>query len=274
MKIRILIGLLATLFANSLVFAENDFLSNREKEFLVNLSRQTLYWYLKDGTVPSVDEEDLTENIKSNRTCFVSLYSRNSGLRGCIGLFSSKEPLYKNVIDRTIAATEDPRFVDDPVTYNELKDIKLEISVLTDPVELKFSSLQDLLDKLQPFKDGVIITTKYGSSTYLPQVWEQLPDKKDFLSNLCHKHGAPSNYWETNWRDIKIQIYKAIVFGEETYGRRVIRKNGAVVGERGAYLLGTVKPLKEGLYYGGYKVNKGTKLMPGTIVSADSDITE
>ncbi len=128
--------------------------------------------------------------------------------------------------------------------------------------------------KLRPLKDGVIITTKYGSSTYLPQVWEQLPDKKDFLSNLCHKHGAPSDYWETDWKNMTVQTYEAIVFGEEVYGRRVVGKNGAIVGEKGAYLLGAVKPLKEGLYYGGYKANKGTKLMPGAIVTSDSDIIE
>lgn len=261
-------------FNASLVFAE-DFLNNREKEFLVNLSRQTLYWYLQDYTIPTADQSDLTDNLKTKKACFVSLYNKDTGLRGCMGLFLPEEPLYKNVIDRTIAAaTKDPRFLSNPVTYSELKDIKLEISVLTEPKDLKFSSPQDLLDKLTPFKDGVIITTKYGSSTYLPQVWEQLPDKKDFLSNLCQKHGAPPAYWETNWKDMTVQTYEAVVFGEEVYGRRVIGKNGAIVGKKGAYLLGAVKPLKEGLYYGGCKANRGTKLMPGTIVSSDSDIIE
>lgn len=268
--------LLGVLFlSTSLNFAEEDYLTDREKEFLVNLSRQTLYWYFKDATIPSVDQADLTNNLKLNRACFVSLYNKYTGLRGCMGSFSSAEPLYKNVIGRTIAAaTEDPRFLDNPITYDELKDIKLEISVLTEPKQLKFDSPQDLLTKLRPLKDGVIITTRYGSSTYLPQVWEQLPGKRDFLSNLCHKHGAPPDYWETNWKNMTVQIYEAIVFGEEAYGRKVIGKNGAIVGEKGAYLLGAVKPLKEGLYYGGYKADKGTELAPGTIVTSDSDIIE
>jgi len=261
------------LFLNTLSFAGEYSLSDREKEFLVNLSRQTLYWYLKDGTIPSIDQNILTESTKSNKSCFVTLEKKNIGLRGCMGVFGSREPLYKNVIDRTVAAaTKDPRF--SPVTYDELKDIKLEVSVLTEPTNLSFDSPEDLLNKLQPLKDGVIITTKYGSSTYLPQVWAQLPDKKEFLSNLCVKHGAPANYWQTNWKDITVQTYNAIVFGEEVYGRIVIGKKGAIVGEKGAYLLGAVKPLKEGLYFGGYKANKGTKLMPGAIVSADSDIIE
>jgi AmmeMemoRadiSam system protein A len=260
-------------FLNFTGFTKENTLTDREKEFLVNLSRQTLYWYLKYGEIPSVDKEILTDNIKSKKACFVTLYKKGVGLRGCMGLFFPKEPLYKNVIDRTIAAaTKDPRFK--PVKYGELKDIKLEISVLTDPVTLKFNSPQELLDKLQPLRDGVIIITKYGSSTYLPQVWKQLPNKRDFLSNLCVKQGAPYDYWETNFGDITVQTYQAIVFGEEIYGRIVVGKKGAIVGEKGAFLIGTVKPLKEDFYYGGYKINKGVKLMPGTILTPDSDIVE
>lgn len=273
MKTKLIIILLAIFCLSYRAFAEEFSLNGKEKEFLVNLSRQTLYWFLKDETIPSVDEQDLTENIKLKKACFVTLYKKGVGLRGCVGLFYPKESLYKNIIDRTIAAAvKDERF--DPVQYGELKDIKLDISVLTDPVSLTFNSPQDLLNKLQPLRDGVIIVTKYGSSTYLPQVWEQLPDKKQFLSNLCIKHGAPGNYWETNWKDMTVQTYQAIVFGEETYGRVVVGKNGAIVGEKGAYLIGAVKPLKEGLYYGDNKATKGTKLIPGAIVSSDSDIIE
>ncbi len=270
----LLSSVIISLNSLSISIAQKDFLIEKEKELLINLSRQTLYWYLKDGTIPTIDKEVLTENIVSKKSCFVTLHGRNNVLRGCMGLFFSKEPLYKNVIDRTIDATKDPRFIDNPVTYKELKNIKLEISVLTEPISLTFNSPQQLLDKLEPLKDGVIMETKYGSSTYLPQIWEQLPDKREFLSNLCIKHGAPANYWETNFKEIGVKTYQAIVFGEETYGRRVIGKNGALVGEKGAYLLGAVKPLKEGLYYGGYKANKGTRLMPGAIVTSDSDIIE
>jgi len=264
----------ALYFFSHLAFAAEDRLTDREKAFLVNLSRQTLYYHLKDGTVPYVDEKVLTDNLKSKKCCFVTLDKKNSGLRGCMGLFESQEQLYKNVIDRTIAAaTKDPRFT--PVTYDELKDIKLEISVLTEPINLPFSSPEDLMNKLQPLKDGVIITTKYGSSTYLPQVWEQLPDKKDFLSSLCMKHGAPPDYWETNYKDMTVQTYQAIVFGEEVYGTIVVGKKGAVVGEKGAYMLGAVMPLKDGLYSGdNNKVVKGTKLLPGTFVTSDSDIIQ
>lgn len=267
--------ILFILITTSVAYANNDFLSDREKEFLVNLSRQTLYWYLRYDEMPVVSQNELTEDLKLKKACFVSLHNKDLGLRGCMGMFPPiNEPLFQNVINRTIDAVKDPRFRTNPLNYNELKDIKLEISILTDPVYLKFNSPQELLNKLQPNNDGVILTTKFGSSTYLPQVWQQLPDKKEFLTNLCLKQGAPPNFWQTNFKDIKIQIYQAVVFGEELYGRKIVGKNGAVVGENGAFLLGHVKVLKEDLYYGGYKVGKGTKLMPGTIVTSDSDIIE
>lgn len=248
-------------------------LSDRDKEYLVNLARQTLYWYLKDGTIPSVDETILSKSLLQKRDCFVTLDKRGIGLRGCMGIFNSNKPLYQNVIDRAIAAaTQDPRFL--PVKYEELKDIKLEISVLTEPEELKFNSPEDLIAKLRPMKDGVILETRYGSSTYLPQVWEQLPDKEVFLTELCKKHGAPGDIWRTEYKHIKVFVYEAIVFGEEVYGRRVIGKNGAVVGKGGAVLLGAVAPLREGYIYGGYRVNEGAFLAPGAIVSVDSDIIE
>jgi AmmeMemoRadiSam system protein A len=188
-----------------------------EKEYLLNLARQTLDCYLKNGTIPKVNVEGLTEGLKQERVCFLTLTKKGYGLRGCMGLFKSRAPLYENVIDRAIAAaTKDPRFP--PVSYDELKDIKIEISILTAPEELRFNSAQELLSKLKPAKHGVIIYTPYGSSTYLPQVWEQLPDKRLFLSYLCRKHGAPPDYWKTNYKNIRVQVYYAIVFSEETYG--------------------------------------------------------
>ena len=127
--------------------------------------------------------------------------------------------LYQNVMNRAVtAATRDPRFP--KVTLDELKNIKIEISVLTEPKQLNFSSPDDLLSKLQPLIHGVILQTPYGSSTYLPQVWEQLPDKQEFLSRLCQKHGAPYHLWKTDHKKIKISTYQAIVFGEEKFGGR------------------------------------------------------
>lgn len=267
-----LIFLLVTCCLSEGITQDNS-LTNRDKEYLINLARQTLYWYLKDSTIPKPDENTLNENLRQKRACFVTLNKRRSGLRGCMGLFERQRALYENVIDRTIAAaTGDPRFP--KVKYDELNDIKVEISVLTEPKELRFDSPKDLLAKLRPLEDGVILRTRYGASTYLPQVWKQLPNKEEFMSRLSEKQLAPPDIWRTDYKNIKVWTYQAIVFGEEVYGRRVIGKNGAIVGKKGAYLLGAVAPLPEGLYYGGYKVDEGTKLAPAAIVASDSDIIE
>jgi AmmeMemoRadiSam system protein A len=257
----------------SVVSAQDKSLTDREKQYLINLARQTLYWYLKDGTIPQPDESTLTDGLRQGRGCFVTLYKRVSGLKGCIGIFGGERPLYANVIDRSIAAaTKDTRFR--RVMYDELKDIKIEISVLTEPKELQFDSAKDLLAKLRPGIDGVYLITRYGQSTFIPQVWESLPDKKDFLSALCEKHRAPADTWQKDYKNITVFTYQAIVLSEEVYGRRVVGKHGAVVGKQGATILGAVNPLPEDVHYGGYKVGEGVTLEPGTIVSPDSDITE
>ncbi len=236
-------------------------LSDKNKTFLLNLSRQTLYWYLKDGSLPKPEKSTLDSYLLKNQTCFVTLDKKGLGLRGCMG-FGQKSTLYENVIDRTIAAaTKDPRF--NKVTYNELKDIKLEISVLTEAKPLHFSSSKDLLAKLRPGIDGVILYTQFGASTYLPQVWDHFKTKEEFLSNLCRKHGAPMDTWEKNSKNVKVETYQAIVFGEESYGRRVVGPKGGVVGKNGAVIFGTENPLK-----------KGTQLNPGTIVTAESDVKD
>ncbi len=275
MKIKILIMFMCCLWlalcCPSLGSAQDNGLTDADKAYLINLARQTLYWYLKDGTMPTPDEGLLTEGLKQRRGCFVTLYKRNVGLRGCVGIFGSERPLYANVIDRAIAAAlYDRRFP--MVKYDELKDIKIEISVLTEPQELLFDSPDDLLAKLRPHHDGVILATRYGESTFIPQVWENVPDKEEFLSELCAKHLAPRDTWKRDYKNIRVFTYQAIVMSEDVYGRRVIGKNGAVVGKKGATVLGVVKPGSS--RSAGYKATEGTELAPGTIVTPDSDITE
>ncbi len=252
-------------------FSQEDKYSAEEKQYMLNLSRQTLYWYLKWKRIPQVSPEELTENLKENRPCFVTLTKRGYGLWGCIGMFEFNSPLYANIISRTIAvATQDFRFPR-PVRPEELKDILIEISILTEPQELNFNSPQDLLEKLRPGIDGVILYTPYGSSTYLPQVWEQLPDKALFLSSLCQKHGAPADYWEKSYKNIRIEVYRAIHFQEEEYGRKVVGPYGAVVGKGGAKLLGKVS-LKERAKE--VFLEEGAELIPASIVTEDSHTIE
>ncbi|MBT3312269.1 MAG: AmmeMemoRadiSam system protein A [Desulfobacterales bacterium] len=252
------------------ISAQDSFLTQNDKEFLLNLSRQTLYWYIKDDTIPEVDKSVIGNSLQEKLSCFVTLDKKGTGLRGCIGHFDRKRPLYENIISRTIAAaTQDPRF--DKVKYEELRDIKIEISVLTKPHKLSFESSKDLLAKLRPYVDGVILETKYGSSTYLPQVWEQIPDKEQFLSYLCRKHGAPDFTWKYDYENIKVSTYQAIVFGEEIYGRKVVGKKGAVVGKNGASVIGSAASFGK-RHIRNETFEESAILDPGTIVSPESDI--
>jgi len=245
-------------------------LSDRDKEILVALARQTLQWHVLEKKAPSPDPKTMPKSVLEKLGCFVTLDKKVTGLRGCIGIFERKDPLYKNVISRTIAAaSQDPRFP--AVKPDELKDIKLEISVLTAPSPLTFDSPKDLLAKLRPLIHGVILETPYGGSTYLPQVWEQIPDKEDFLSHLCRKHGAPMDFWRRDPKRLRVLVYEAIVLGEEDFGRKVVGSKGGAVGEGGAVLVGFPGPFPKGLSPGD-KLEAGTALVPGMILTADSHI--
>ena len=142
---------------------------------------------------------------------FVSLKMHNR-LRGCIGTLSAREPLTEGAaIYAEHAAFHDPRFP--ALTANELDRISIEVSVLTPPRPLAFSDAEDLLAKLRPGCDGVILRKGGSSATFLPQVWEQLPQAEDFLSQLCLKAGLAQNAWRTE--RLSIETYQVQYFSEK-----------------------------------------------------------
>ena len=194
----------------SYVFYKDNALSKEEQGYITTLARETLESYLKNGKKPEIDENTLPIKLTEKKGCFVTL-KKDSQLRGCIGHIFAQKPLYQCVIDNSIsAAVRDSRF--SPVAYSELEDIHIEVSILSTPQPLEFSSSEDILDKLTPLEDGVVINYGSHKSTYLPQVWEQLPDKVEFLTSLCKKGGAPGDCWKNE--NVRIETYGAQVFGE------------------------------------------------------------
>jgi AmmeMemoRadiSam system protein A len=109
------------------------------------------------------------------------------------------------------AAFHDPRFP--PVTAEELEAIDIEISVLTVPEELTFNDGEDLKGQLEPDVHGVILSSGLRRSTFLPQVWKQLPETEAFLQHLCVKGGMPGNAWQDP--ETKVQVYRVEAFGEK-----------------------------------------------------------
>jgi AmmeMemoRadiSam system protein A len=125
--------------------------------------------------------------LKENGAAFITLNKEpNEQLRGCIGSLQSYRPLYKDIIaNAQAAAFHDPRFK--PLAQKELNDIKIEVSILSEPKPLSYKDINDLQEKITPFKDGVVLKYKTYQATYLPQVWEHLPKFNDFFHSLCMK---------------------------------------------------------------------------------------
>lgn len=178
------------------------------KTFLLNLARQSLEACVKGKPMPKpLNPPEIT---KKNQGCFVTL-TKSGNLRGCIGYIEGIKPLFEAVIDNAKnAAQSDPRFPE--VTPDELSGIRVEISVLTPPEPLDYKDPRDLLNKLVPGRDGVILQSGFHQSTYLPQVWEHFADNKvDFLEELSVKGGMSRDGWKT----ASVKRYRAIHFQEK-----------------------------------------------------------
>jgi hypothetical protein len=170
-------------------------LSPEDGEILLELAERTVTEVVTYGRQPSVAVAEVPESLTRRRACFVTL-SKNGELRGCIGSIFPQEVLCRAVIDRArAAATEDPRFP--RVRPEELDELEIAVSVLTIPKRLAFQSPEDLLAKLRPHTDGVVLAVGRQQATYLPQVWEQLPDPEEFLRHLSQKAGLPADGWKS-----------------------------------------------------------------------------
>lgn len=148
---------------------------------------------------------------------FVTLTSGRApggALRGCIGSLEARRPLRADVEANAVAAAlHDPRFA--PLTARELDDTVVEVSVLSAPAALPAADEAELLARLRPGIDGVVLSACGRRATFLPQVWEQLPDPADFLARLRRKAGLPADYWG---RDVIVETYTVTAWQEAAPG--------------------------------------------------------
>lgn len=213
-------------------------MNQQNKEYLLQLSRRTLEKYFQNKGILNVEEDDLDNSLKEKKGVFVTLW-KNQSLRGCIGSLEGTKPIFEGVIENTLAsALYDPRF--SPLSKEELKDIKIEISIIEPLKKLPdFKKEKDLLDYLDKNKPGLLIkkgiypytkrehfrlksekigkaSSRYGveafQATFLPQVWEELKSPELFLSHLCQKAGLPPNEWKN--KDLEMFEYEVDVFRE------------------------------------------------------------
>jgi len=164
-----------------------------ERKQLLEMARNTLTEVVNKRPAPKPALGELPAKLRDAKGCFVTLTERGE-LRGCIGYIFPNGPLAQAVVDNAeSAALRDHRFL--PVDSLELDSIEIEISVLTVPRPLLFNSPDELLAKLHPGVDGVVLKLGDRGATYLPQVWSQIPEKTAFLDTLSQKAGCAPGSW-------------------------------------------------------------------------------
>lgn len=185
-------------------------LTAKEKETLLKLARQSLEAGVRRMTLPALDRVELTPVLRAEGAAFVTL-TVHGELRGCIGALEPYQSLAEDVREHAVAAAlEDYRFPQ--VQENELTNIEIEVSRLTIPIPLEYKDADDLLAKLHPGVDGVILRDSIRRATFLPQVWEKIPEPSEFLANLCYKMGAAPDTWKR--KHLEVLVYQVEEFHE------------------------------------------------------------
>lgn len=190
---------------------ETNPLDEHEGRYLLAIARKTIEGRLFGKEPRGTDDVVFSTRFSEQCGTFVTL-TIDGGLRGCIGHIIPRESLIEGIkVNAINAAFRDPRF--SPMTKDEWGKVRIEISILSKPQPCPYRDATDLLDKLRPGRDGVIIKKGHAQATFLPQVWEQLPDQKEFLTHLCSKAGLDGNAWKKG--RLEVSTYQVQAFEEE-----------------------------------------------------------
>ena len=175
-------------------------------EVLLRIARAAITEALAQTYEPIDDEIKNESWLQQKAASFVTL-TQHGQLRGCIGTLQAYRPLLEDVSSNARAAAfKDPRFP--PLTADELADTEVEVSLLSPMQDMQFSDEQDALAQLQPAVDGLVFEHGHYRSTFLPQVWEQLPERKDFVAHLKQKAGLPADFWADDVRLARYTVSK------------------------------------------------------------------
>ncbi len=186
--------------------------TKKEKEFLLDLAQNSLFLFLTKKEILTIPPPNFSKNLLKKRGVFVTL-KKQGNLRGCIGSLIGTQPLYKEVIENTIkAGFADPRFPS--LVKQELKNLEIEISILTPLKFLKTKNIPELLKYLKQKKPGILLQDGPSQATFLPQVWQELPEPKDFLTHLSLKAGLSPNAWQdktVKFYQYQVESFKKII---------------------------------------------------------------
>jgi AmmeMemoRadiSam system protein A len=190
--------------------ADTDKLTEEEGRRLLSVARETIQQKLFNSENQGLADSQVSPKFSERRGTFVTL-TLDGGLRGCIGHIIPQESLLEGIrVNAINAAFRDPRFR--PLSRKEWERVKIEISILTEPKPLPYTGAEDLLGKLRPGIDGVILKKGMHQATFLPQVWEQIPDKNEFLTHLCLKAGLDMDAWKKE--KLEVSTYQVQAFEE------------------------------------------------------------
>ncbi len=175
-----------------------------ERRLLRTLAHRSIAHGLDRGRALQPELGEYPRRLREWRASFVTLEHRGR-LRGCIGTLEARQPLVRDVAEHAYAAAfNDPRFP--PLSPVEAVDIELHISVLSSPEPLPCASETELLERLQPGIDGLILFEHTRRATFLPAVWDDLPEPREFLTHLKRKAGLPVDYWSA---ELRFERYRA-----------------------------------------------------------------
>jgi AmmeMemoRadiSam system protein A len=187
-------------------------LSPEDRHLLLRLARDAITLAASGARSLPPRPEQFPPRLQEPGATFVTLTTMDGDLRGCIGALEAYQSIAEDVWEHAeAAATQDYRF--QPVRPEEVDGLHIEISYLTPAVPLEYSGPDDLVAKLRPEIDGVIIRDGIHRATFLPQVWEKVPDAAAFLSHLCQKMGAPGDLWRR--KRLEVLVYQVECFEEE-----------------------------------------------------------
>ena len=190
---------------------EHGLLGKEEKKILLQIARNAVESAAKGERLETIDLEHLPEKCRRNGASFVTL-TRFTELRGCIGAIEAYQPLAIDVqVHAAGAAVNDYRF--QKVSPSEVDTIEIEISCLSPKQPIMYQDSEDLIAQLVPGIDGIVMVSGTQRATFLPQVWEKLPDPKEFLSHLSMKMGYRPDAWAI--MNFEIYRYRVEKFGEK-----------------------------------------------------------
>lgn len=179
--------------------------------YLLGLARESIEYGFDNKAPLPVRLDEMPTALAEPAATFTTLRLAGA-LRGCCGSLEAAQPLATDVSHSAFtAAFRDPRF--EPLRREELPQVHIEVSVLSPMEPIEVSDEQDLLRQLEPGVDGLVLVEGSRRATFLPKVWETLPQPQRFLAQLKLKCGLPQDYWSSRLEFLR---YRTRTYAERT----------------------------------------------------------